>query len=242
MLYTTHRRKLKESTYVGTIMRGMAAGLLLILPRNAGAYLDTLRARHFPYMLIDHQGNGDYEHSVGATNRQGGYDATRYLIDLGHRRIGFVTGTLEMGCAVDRLEGYRQALADHGIPADPALIATGDFLQPAGFAAGRALLALPDPPTAIFSSNDEMAFGVMEAARDRGLTIPDDLSIVGFDDIPQAGLVYPPLTTIRQPLEQMGRVATRMLLNMLADPHLEIRRVALPTELVVRQSCRSRGG
>jgi DNA-binding LacI/PurR family transcriptional regulator len=87
-----------------------------------------------------------------------------------------------------------------------------------------------------------MAFGVMEAARDRGLTIPDDLSIVGFDDIPQAGLVYPPLTTIRQPLEQMGRVATRMLLDMLADPHLEIRRVALPTELVVRQSCRSRGG
>jgi LacI family transcriptional regulator len=242
MLYTTHRRKLKESAYVGAITRGMAAGLLLILPRNAAAYLDSLRARHFPYMLIDHQGNGDYEHSVGATNWQGGYDATRYLIDLGHRRIGLVTGTLEMGCAVDRLEGYRQALADHGLPADPALIYTGDFLQPSGFAAGRALLALPDRPTAIVSSNDEMAFGVMEAARDRGLTIPEDLSIIGFDDIPQAGLVYPPLTTIRQPREQMGRVATRMLLTMIADPHLEIKRVALPTELVVRQSCRSLGG
>ncbi|MEO8286627.1 MAG: LacI family DNA-binding transcriptional regulator [Chloroflexota bacterium] len=238
MLYTTHRRKLKESAYVATITRGMADGLLLLLPRNSEQYLDSLRAREFPCILIDHQGRGDTEHSVGATNRQGGYDATRYLIGLGHRRIGFVAGTLDLACATDRLEGYRQALADNDIPFDAHLVSPGDFGQPSGFVAGRALLSLRERPTAVFASNDVMALGVMEAARDSGLSIPDDLSIIGFDDIQQAALVYPPLTTIRQPLEEMGRVATQMLLKLIADPQADIQPVTLPTSLVVRQSCR----
>jgi LacI family transcriptional regulator len=237
MLYTTHRRKLKESAYVGTITRGMADGLLLVLPRNSPAYLDSLRTREFPYILIDHQGRGGTERSVGAANRQGGYDATQYLIGLGHRRIGFVTGTLDLACATDRLGGYRRALDDNGISFDPQLVFPGDFLQPSGFIAGRALLSLPQPPTAVFSSNDVMAFGIMEAARDRGLSIPGDLSIIGFDDIAQASLVYPQLTTIRQPLEEMGRVATRMLLELIADPQADVRSVTLPTSLVVRGSC-----
>src|SRR6476660_6538398 len=152
LLYTTHRRKLKEAAYVGAITRGMADGLLLILPRNPSAYLPVLQAHSFPYLLIDHQGNGDYERSVGATNWQGAYDGTRYLIALGHRRIGFVTGAMELGCSVDRLAGYHQALADHGIPADPALVAGGDFTEPTGSAAAQALLAAPNPPTAIFAS------------------------------------------------------------------------------------------
>lgn len=242
MLYTTHRRKMKESAYVATITRGMADGLLLVLPRNSAEYLRSLRAREFPYILIDHQGNGDYERSVGATNWQGAYDATQYLITLGHRRIGFVTGAMDLGCSVERLAGYNEALARHGIPSDPDLIRDGDFFQPSGFAAGAALLALPEPPTAIFASNDEMAFGVMAAARGCGRRIPQDLSVVGFDDIPQAALSYPPLTTVRQPLENMGRVATRMLIELIADPQLQIERVALPTELVVRASCQAPEG
>jgi LacI family transcriptional regulator len=237
MLYTTHRRKLKESAYVGTITRGMADGLLLLLPRNSAQYLDSLRARKFPYMLIDHQGRGDTKHSVGATNWQGGYDATQYLIELGHRRIGFVMGTLDLACATDRLAGYRKALEDNAIPFDAHLVCPGDFSQPSGFAAGRTLLSLPERPTAIFSSNDVMAFGVMEAARDDGLGIPDDLSIIGFDDVPQAALVHPPLTTIRQPLEEMGRVATQLLLKLISDPQADVQPVTLPTSLVVRQSC-----
>ncbi len=237
LLYTTHRRKLKESAYVGTITRGMADGLLLLLPRNAAAYLNSLRARKFPYILIDHQGTGDPDHSVGATNRQGGHEATRYLIGLGHRRIGFVTGTLDLACATDRLDGYRQALAEHAIPFDPALVQPGDFDQPSGSTAAQALLDLPQPPTAVFASNDAMAFGVMEAARARGCSVPGDLSVVGFDDIPQTTLVYPPLTTIRQPLEEMGRVATRMLLHLITDPQADMRTVTLPTSLVERQSC-----
>ena len=238
MLYTTHRRKLKESAYVGAITRGMADGLLLVLPRNSEEYLRSLRAREFPYVLIDHQGNGDYERSVGATNWQGAYDATRYLIELGHKRIGFVTGVMELGCAVDRLAGYRQAMEEAGIPADPDLVRTGDFYQPSGFMAGRALLSTAERSTAIFASNDEMALGVMSAAHDCGLSVPEDLSIVGFDDIPQASLSYPLLTTVRQPLEQMGRIATRMLIDLIREPQMELERVALKTELVVRDSCR----
>jgi LacI family transcriptional regulator len=237
LLYTTHRRKLNEAAYVGAITRGMADGLLLILPRNPSAYLPLLQAHSFPYLLIDHQGNGDYERSVGATNWQGASDGTRYLIALGHRRIGFVTGAMELGCSADRLAGYRQALTDYGIPADPELVAAGDFTEPTGFAAGQALLATPSPPTAIFASNDIMAFGVLKAARERGLRVPQDLSILGFDDIPQARLVDPPLTTVRQPLEEMGRVATRTLVGLIADPQRRIGRVTLPTELVVRESC-----
>jgi LacI family transcriptional regulator len=240
MLYTTHRRA-KESAYVTTITRGMADGLLLILPRNPEAYLQSLLRRRFPYVLIDHQGIGEGGAAVGATNRAGGYTATRYLIELGHRRIGFITGAMDVGCAVDRLEGYRAALAEFGIPADPALVAAGNFARETGFAGARTLLDLPDPPTAIFASNDEMAFGVIDAARDRGLRIPGDLSIVGFDDIPPAASVYPALTTVRQPLEQMGRVATQMLLRLISDEQIRPERAELPTELIVRESCRPLG-
>jgi LacI family transcriptional regulator, galactose operon repressor len=125
------------------------------------------------------------------------------------------------------------------LPVDPALVREGDFMQPTGFSCARGLLDLAQPPTAIFASNDVMAFGVMEAARVRGLRIPEDISIVGFDDIPQASHVHPPLTTVRQPLEQMGRVATQMLLKLIDNPQLQVERAALPTELIVRQSCQA---
>jgi LacI family transcriptional regulator len=238
MLYTTHRRKTKESVYVTSLAQGMTDGLLLVLPENIETYLQTLRQRHFPFVLIDHQGTGETE-SVGATNRQGGYDATQYLIKLGHCRIGFITGSLDLGCARDRLAGYKAALIDWGLSIDPALIQEGDFQQPRGFACAQVLLSLPDQPTAIFVSNDVMAFGVMEAVRDRGLRIPDDVSIIGFDDIPQAASVYPPLTTIRQPLAEMGATATRMLLELINNPDQPAQRIELPTELIVRASTRT---
>jgi LacI family transcriptional regulator len=238
MLYTTHRRRAKESAYATAITRGMADGLLLVLPRDPEAYLSTLQRQRFPYVLIDHQGIGEGGAAVGATNRRGGYEATRHLLDLGHRRIGFIAGAPELRCSHDRLDGYHAALSEFGIPHDPALIYEGDFFRPAGFAGGRALLSLPEPPTAIFASNDEMAFGVIDAARDRGLRLPDDLSIVGFDDIPQAATVHPALTTVRQPLEQMGRVATQMLLRLIDDTSAPADRIELPTELIVRDSSR----
>lgn len=236
MLYTTHRRKTKESVYVASLTQGMADGLLLVLPRDPAEYLSSLRLRHFPYVLIDHQGIGEMESAVGATNRQGGFEATHYLIGLGHRRIGFITGWPDLGCSRDRLEGYRSALIAHDIAIDPALIREGDFNQPTGYQAARELLGLAEPPTAIFASNDVMAFGVMEAVRDRGLRIPEDVSIVGFDNIPQSEHVRPQLTTIEQPLAEMGREATRRLLALISNPDLPLTRSELPTKLVVRAS------
>ena len=239
MLYTTHRRKTKESSYVASLTQGMADGLLLVLPRDPAEYLSSLRQRHFPYVLIDHQGISEAESAVGAANRQGGYAATKYLVELGHRRIGFITGTLDLGCSRDRREGYRSALRDLGVPIDPDLIREGDFEQPRGYTAAMELLDLAQPPTAIFASNDVMAFGVMEAVRVRGLRIPEDVSIVGFDNIPQSAHVSPQLTTIEQPLAEMGRDATRRLLSLIENPDLPLTRVELPTKLVVRASTRT---
>lgn len=237
ILYTTHRIASKEANYVANLATGMVDGLLLVLPRNPADYVGALTQRNFPFVLIDHQGTGQDCPAVGATNWQGAYDATEYLINLGHRRIGFITGSMDLGCAQERLAGYRAALRTYHLPDEPALIYEGTFFQPDGYAGAEALLNLPNPPTAIFSSNDVMAMGVMDAIRNRGLRIPDDISVLGFDDIPQAALVRPALTTVRQPLEKMGRVAAQMLLDLLASPEQKLQRMELPTKLVIRESC-----
>lgn len=175
---------------------------------------------------------------MGATNRAGAYDATRYLLALGHRRIGFITGTMNLGCSIERLDGYRAALHDHGVTTDEELVREGSFTQLRGYAAAIELMELIQPPTAIIASNDVTAFGVMEAARERGKKIPEDISIIGFDDIPQAVQVHPPLTTIRQPLKDMGRRAVQMLLQIIENPKQSAEKIELPTELVVRESTR----
>lgn len=239
ILYTTHRRETKESTFIATLTNGMADGLLLVLPRNPGGFLPTLRDRSMPFVLIDHRGIDEQTCAVGATNWQGAYNATEYLLELGHRRIGFITGSMDLGAARDRLAGFRAAMKTRHVPLEKELICEGDFQQLDGYNLGRALLALRARPTAIFASNDVMAMGVMDAVRELGLRIPDDISILGFDDIPQAVNIRPALTTVRQPLEKMGRVATQMLLDMLNDPDASVQRIELPTELIVRDSCQA---
>ena len=236
MLFTTHRTAIKEANYVANMVKGMVDGLLVVLPRNPEDYTGTLTARKFPFVLIDHQGTGNPCPAVGATNWQGAYNATEYLIQLGHKRIGFITGSMDLGAAIDRLDGYKSALRVHHIPEDRQLIYEGTFFQPDGYAGGRALLNLENPPTAIFASNDVMAMGVMDATHSCGLRVPEDVSILGFDDIPQAEMVRPALTTVRQPLEQMGRLATQMLIDKLKNPEKEIGRIELPTQLIVRDS------
>lgn len=139
-------------------------------------------------------------------------------------------------CSRARADGYRSALEQAGLRIDPALIRHGDFQHEGGFLCGGELLDLPDPPTAIFAGSDQQALGVYEAARQRGLRIPQDLSVVGFDDLPAARWVSPPLTTVRQPLADMGRVAADMLGNLIDGTPLRSQRVELSTELVVRDS------
>ena len=239
MLYTTHWREQSEASHVATLTQGMVDGLLLVLPRSPQSYVERLRALRFPYVLIDHQGIDCEGAAVGAANLAGGYEGTKHLIELGHRRIGFITGDIRLGCSQERLQGYRNAMREANLCVDERWIIEGNFLQPSGYHAGTKLLQLAERPTAIFASNDIMAIGVMEAVRERGLRIPDDVSIVGFDDIPQAANMHPTLTTVHQPLEDMGRVATQLLFEYMADIDLAEKRVVLPTHLVVRNSCRA---
>jgi LacI family transcriptional regulator len=238
MLYTTHRRQTRESEFVRSLTQGSTDGLLMILPMDPGAYVDSIRRRDFPYVIIDHTGVDEQGPSVGATNRQGAIDAVNYLLSLGHRRIGFITGIPEMGCAQERLAGYRTALHDAGLLYDASLVQEGNFRQPLAYECTGRLLALPEPPTAIFAANDISAYGVMDAVRDAGLRIPDHVSVVGFDDIPSSSHTNPPLTTVRQPMREMGSLATRMLFDLIADPQRGVERLALPTELVIRSTCR----
>lgn len=236
MLYTTHRRKTKESAYVNMMARGLADGLLIVLPRDPEAYLRSLRQRDFPYVLIDQFGIDETDLTVTAANHDGGYEAARHLIALGHRRIGIITGWMDMIAARHRLEGYRAALAAHNIDFDDSLVFEGDFTQRSGFHGTNHLLDLAEPPTAIFASSDLTAMGVMDAARGRNIQIPADLSLVGFDDVPMSAVLFPQLTTVRQPLTEMGHRATQMLLDLIQKPDETQSSIILPTELIVRES------
>lgn len=239
MLYTTHRNNGKESVYALKLTKGLADGLLLIVPLITTAYIDVLKEQNFPYVLIDQTDPTNTSSVVDCTNWQGAYDATCYLIELGHTRIGFITGLMGLNSAGERLEGYRAALRDNSLPYDPDLIQEGDFLRDKGYSAAQTLLALPQLPTAIFASNDISAFGAMEAIRNQGLRIPEDVSIIGFDDIPQSAMTFPQLTTVRQPLDQIGRVAARMLVDQIENVNHSPRRVTLATRLIIRESCQS---
>ncbi|HET9138689.1 substrate-binding domain-containing protein, partial [Actinophytocola sp.] len=174
--------------------------------------------------------------SVGATTWNGGLSATRHLLELGHRRIAVITGPEYALCSRARLDGYRAALDAAGVPVDPALIRQGEFEIEDGLRHTEELLRLPDPPTAIFALNDGMAIGVYHAASLAGLRIPDDLSVVGFDDYDLDQWLVPPLTTVRQPLQEMGAAAARMALDLSEDLAPRGKRVELATELVVRGS------
>ncbi|HLG76012.1 MAG TPA: LacI family DNA-binding transcriptional regulator [Ktedonobacteraceae bacterium] len=241
LLYTTHRQKMRESLYVATLTRGLADGLLLIVPRNIDSYVETLQQQRFPHVVIANQASNGASNVVTTQYYQGVYDAISYLIRLGHRRIGFVMGIQELPNAHDQLAAYRQALRDHDIEPEESLIVCGEYIQHVGFKAARTLLALPTPPTAIFAANDLSAFGAMEAARSCGLRIPEDLSIMGCDDLPEAAHAYPPLTSMRYGIDEIGRLATRLLLEVIAHPDAAPRRIALPMQLIERGSCKRLG-
>jgi LacI family transcriptional regulator, xylobiose transport system transcriptional regulator len=179
--------------------------------------------------------------SVGATNWNGGVIATRHLLELGHRRIAMVGGPAGYLAARARLDGFRAAMDAADAPVDPSLLRSGRFFFEDGLRHGRDLLARPDPPTAVFAGNDLIAFGVYEAARETGRRIPDDLSVVGFDDLQFAQWSGPPLTTVRQPLSDMGAAAANLALALAAGEQPGSNRVELATSLIVRRSTASPG-
>lgn len=224
-------------TWVDGVLARRPAGVILVLSDLNAAQRAQLTSRDIPFVVVDPAGDpGDDVPSVGTTNWQGGLAATRHLVELGHRRIGVIGGPASMMCSRARIDGYRAALETAGLPVDPELVREGDFHHEAGYTAGLDLLRLPDPPTAVFTGNDLQALGVFEAARERGLRIPQDLSVVGFDDLPITRWVGPPLTTVRQPLLEMAETATRLVLDLSRGKEPATTRVDLATRLVVRSS------
>jgi len=196
-----------------------------------------LSAREIPLLALDPTGvPGDDVPSVGATNWSGGLSATRHLLDLGHRRIAAITGPSWAMSSRARLDGYRTALETAGIPVDPTLVRQGSYELSDGARHAADLLRLADPPTAIFAFNDGMAIGVYHAASEAGRRIPDDLSVVGFDDFPPAQWLAPPMTTVHQPMRQMGEAAARMMVELARGATPEVTRLEVPTQLVVRAS------
>ncbi|MBZ0296240.1 MAG: LacI family transcriptional regulator [Anaerolineae bacterium] len=240
LLYSSHsrqRRQQFEDSYVDRLTNGLSDGLLILSPFFSLGYLDTLEKKGFPYVLVDYYEPSHQSPIIHATNWQGAYDATEYLIQLGHQRIGFITGWDPHPSSGERLAGYKAALEAHQISFQHELIAGGDFLQSGGYKAAQKLLTLPAPPTAIFATSDDMAIGTLEAARERGMQVPADLSIIGFDDIPQASLVYPKLTTVSQSLPEIGRTAVRTLMRYIETPDCPRQQLEIQTRLIIRDSC-----
>lgn len=180
--------------------------------------------------------------SIGSTNFAGGLDATQHLLSLGHRRIAYVGGPATAACNQARLHGYRAAMEARHAPVLPEYVHAGRFHYGDGLSRGTALLALAEPPTAVFAGCDYIALGIIEAARARGVRVPEDLSIVGFDDTQIAQIASPPLTTVRQPLREMGGVALRTALRLADGEKVDSHHVELATELIVRQSTTAPNG
>ncbi|WP_405658125.1 LacI family DNA-binding transcriptional regulator [Streptomyces sp. NBC_01166] len=221
-----------------TNLRARASdGVILVTSALEPGLHEELRSLGVPLVVVDPAGSPATEApTVGATNWAGGMAATEHLLHLGHCRIGFIEGPPRLLCSRARLDGYRAALDVAGVAVDDALVVPGDFYHASGFTGAEQLLELSEPPTAIFAASDQMALGAIEALRRRGLRVPEDMSIVGFDDLPEVRWSAPPLTTIRQPLSDMGKLAARMLLDLARDVEPASPRVELATELVIRAS------
>lgn len=173
---------------------------------------------------------------VDVENRDAARQAVAHLIDQGHRRIGTITGPLNMVVSIDRRDGYEQALLEAGLPIVPELVVEGNFTQENGYHAMEQLLSLPQPPTAVFAASDATAIGALRALHAAGLRVPDDVAVVGFDDVPLASFAMPPLTTMRQPVQELGSVALQLLVERLEHPRTPRRQVRLPATLVQRES------
>lgn len=228
---------LPEPSWVDDVLRRQPVGVILVACVLPAKDKQRLRSRNIALVMVDPAGNpGPDVPSIGSADWNGGHLATRHLIDLGHRRIGIITGPPDMMASTARLSGYRTALDSAGIAVDPELIRPGEFHHADGLAEGRALLSLPDRPTAIFASSDLYALGVYEAARSLGLTIPGDLSVVGYDDLRIAQWAGPPLTTIHVPLLAMAEQAVQLVTRLADEPGLAFSRIDIDTSLVVRGS------
>lgn len=236
LVYTTgdvrkSGRASHEQKYVSLLNNSLTDGVIIVAPVTGEFSTDA------PIVSIDPlMSDPDYA-SVHATNYQGAIEAMNYLLGLGHQRIGFISGRAELESSNRRLKGYRDALEKAGISPDESLIASGDYTTESGVTCARELLSLENPPTAIFASNDQSAMGVYQVAQEMRLRIPEDLSVIGFDNIMESK--YMGLTTVDQFISEMGFVATQMLIRLINGDPLDSQTYKMQTQLVIRNSCQA---
>ena len=230
---------LKQATYVRLLSEKQVDGLIVLSSGSDVELLDTLRTARMPRVLVDREIDDLAADLVEVNHEAGGFLATQHLLQLGHRRIACIAGPLALSSARQRVQGYRRALQEAGAAADDDLLRCADFTSAGGHAAMSALLeagAERGRPSAVFACNDLMAIGAICAAAAKGLRIPQDLSVIGFDDIALAAYSNPPLSSIVQPKHQTGELAARLLLERIAQPDRAPQRAILQPTLVVRQS------
>ena len=211
-------------------------GLLVVRTRRQDQRIAYLVEQGFPFVAFGRSDLAADFPYLDVDGEAGIRQLAQHLIDLGHRRLAYISAPPELMFVSHRLEGYREALAANGIPFDEDLVAVGELTKRSGYEAGREFLTRDEPPTVIIACNDLMALGVISAAQGLGLTVGRDVAVAGFDDIPLAEHAHPPLTTIRQPIYEIGRRVCEMLVQLLQDKKLEERHVILQPELVARES------
>ncbi len=221
----------REAYYVSLLNGSVTDGVIVVAP--SAKNFSTVA----PVVAIDPNNESPECPAVMSTNQVGALQVMQYLTGLGHCRIGFITGRLDLVSAIRRLNGYKTGLAIAEIPLDEDLIQIGDYSITTAVQLTHKLLALPDPPTAIFASNDMSAIGVYRAAEEAGIRIPEDLSVVGFDNLHDVAFLNPPLTTIDQFISDMGSIAVEMIVKLMKGETLATHIHKIPTQLVVRHSC-----
>jgi LacI family transcriptional regulator len=240
VLCPTHHEHDREVSLLERLMQGTTDGGILMLPEESGNELQALVSHGYRFVVVDPSERPNVNiPTVSAAHSAGADQAMQHLIGLGHRRIGAITGPGNRLATQERLRGYNAAMAGAGFAPDPKLVIGSNFHVKGGFDAAMQLLKRSKRPTAIFAFNDPLAIGAMQAARSLQLRVPDELSIVGFDDTSEAQFVTPGLTTVRQPLAEMGRMAVSLLLRLLNGRVPSTVHIELSTELVVRGSTAS---
>ncbi len=227
-----------EQKAIRTLRSRRVDGLLLAPSAMATrTVLPELHQLKVPIVLIDRLADGNHVDQVGTENVHATADMVRHLAEHGHRRIGLVRGASGLATTLERVRGYRLGLNRAGLPWNPSLVVSGESTTPAARTALHHLMALEAPPTAVIAANNNMMVGVLHAARERGLRLGTDLALVGYDDVEWADLVDPPISTVGQPIDQIGRTAVRLLLARIADPDRAPQTVRLPPRMLLRGSC-----
>ncbi len=237
-LCNSDNRAEKELEYIEVLVGKQIDGIVLVSAGTTDS-LELLERRQITAVLVDRQLGETKHDSVMVENELGGQIATKYLINLGHQRIGCITGPSSLTPSAKRIQGHLKALEEANIPPHDEFFVLGDFRPQSGYTSMKVLLDLPTPPTGVFACNDMMAVGALRAIHERRMRVPDDISIIGFDDILLASYSIPPLTTVAQPSYEMGLIAAEILIERLKEPSVAPRQEILSPSLVERETCRA---